>query len=187
MNWITFLRNQFSKIGKAFTKKSKRKKRQQELQRKPKESDFSETVKFHQEEVKRYEDILEEAKAKISMHNKMIEEMLNAQAEEMEEEQKEEFFEDMEEEFIAYDEDAKPETDEESFKKSLQEAYEQFGSEVFNQLYHYDMKIFDLDKDDISQAIVDSFHELDGKEIKYTDILDTIEDKLGINEINTLE
>lgn len=183
MNWITFLRNQFSKIGKAFTKKSKRKKRQQELQRKPKESDFSETVKFHQEEIKKYEDILQEAKEKISMHNKMIEEMLNAQAEEMEEEQKEEFFEDMEEEFIAYDEDAKPETEEESFRKTLQEAYDQFGSEIFNQLFYYDKEFFELDSHDIEKAIVDTYNQTkEMGEMGFNDILSMIEYKLGITD-----
>lgn len=187
MNWITFLRNQFSKIGKAFTKKSKRKKRQQELQRKPKESEFTETVKYHQEEIKKYEDILQEAKEKISMHNKMIEEMLNEQAEELEEEQKEDFFEDMEEEFISYDENAKPETEEESFKKSLQEAYDQFGSEIFNQLYHYDKEFFELDKDEIANAIVDTYNQTkEMGEMGFNDILSMIEYKLGISEENDI-
>ena len=69
-------------------------------------------------------------------------------------------------------------TADESFKNSMKAAYDQFGSEIFNQLYHTDMEMYGFDNKIIDAAIVQTYEKYAGSDSlpEYGDILSEIED-----------
>lgn len=91
----------------------------------------------------------------------------------------EEAIRDLSEEGYAYvlNPEATYDTAEESFKQTMQAAYGQFGSEIFNQLYHTDMEMYGFDNKVIDAAIVETYEKYAGKECPpFADILAEIED-----------
>ena len=91
----------------------------------------------------------------------------------------EEAIRDLSEEGYAYvlNPEATYDTAEESFRQSMKAAYDQFGSEIFNQLYHTDMEMYGFDNKVIDAAIVETYEKYSGKECPpFADILSEIED-----------
>lgn len=126
----------------------------------------------------------EEEEENLRVYTKIMEEEPGKVTEEFEfavpeESPLEEAIRDLSEEGYAYvlNPEATYDTAEESFKQTMQAAYGQFGSEIFNQLYHTDMEMYGFDNKVIDAAIVETYEKYAGKECPpFADILSEIED-----------
>ena len=126
----------------------------------------------------------EEEEENLRVYTKIMEEEPGKVTEEFEfavpeESPLEEAIRDLSEEGYSYvlNPEATYDTAEESFRQSMKAAYEQFGSEIFNQLYHTDMEMYGFDNKVIDVAIVETYEKYAGKECPpFADILSEIED-----------
>lgn len=126
----------------------------------------------------------EEEEENLRVYTKIMEEEPGKVTEEFEfavpeESPLEEAIRDLSEEGYSYvlNPEATYDTAEESFRQSMKAAYDQFGSEIFNQLYHTDMEMYGFDNKIIDAAIVETYEKYAGKECPpFADILSEIED-----------